>query len=411
MSSSNSKHKIKLSLIIPCYNEERTLEQCVDRVREIADESLAVEMIIVDDCSSDDSLAIARKLEQKYLEIIVLHHQKNQGKGAALRTGFKKASGDFVAVQDADLEYDPWDLRKLLVPLIDDEADVVLGSRFLTTGTHSVRDFWHYMGNRFLTFLSNMFTDLRLTDMETCYKVFRRDVIQNIKIKEDRFGFEPEIVAKIACRQLRIFEMPISYSGRTYDEGKKIGFSDALRAIYCIIRYNAQKAPWPIQFMVYLFIGGLAAIVNFFAFIIMYSSGVDTNLSIGAAFLLAAAVNYFLCILILFRRKARWKSVTEVVVFLLVVGVVGAVDLLATRTLLALAVPAGIAKLLATALGVVLNFVGRRYLIFPEPGSGLWERRKAKNVDKKTSLSVSTDNQPVDVPAQKIEIKNQAVTD
>ena len=203
----------KFSIVIPCFNEEKTLKVCVERVMKIADESLFLEIIIVDDCSSDGSLSVARELESKHSEILVLHHEKNQGKGAALRTGFQKAIGDFVAVQDADLEYDPMDLKRLLVPLINGDADVVFGSRFLSYGVHRVLYFWHYLGNRFLTFMSNMFTDLNLTDMETCYKVFRREVIQGIQIRENRFGFEPEIVAKVAQMRLRIFEMGISYYG------------------------------------------------------------------------------------------------------------------------------------------------------------------------------------------------------
>ena len=227
-----------LSIVVPCFNEEDTLVKGVERIRKIASSDLQLEIVIVDDCSRDGSLAIARDLAGKYPEIRVLHHEVNQGKGAALRTGFKAASFEFVAVQDADLEYDPRELIKLLKPLEEGDADMVVGSRFLSGGCHRVLYFWHSMGNQFLTLLSNMFTDLNLTDMETCYKVFRRDVIQAIPIEEDRFGFEPEIVAKAAIRRLRIFEMGISYSGRTYEEGKKIGWRDALSAIRCIVKYG-----------------------------------------------------------------------------------------------------------------------------------------------------------------------------
>ncbi len=172
-----------------------------------------------------------------------------RGRGAALRTGFQNATGDFVAVQDADLESDPQDLKRLLGPLKDGIADVVFGSRFVSHGTHRVLYFWHYLGNAVLTFLSNMFTDLNLTDMETCYKVFRRNVIQAITIEEDRFGVEPELVAKVAQKRLRIYEMGISYYGRTYEEGKKIGVKDGFSALYCIFHYNAHRAPLPIQFL------------------------------------------------------------------------------------------------------------------------------------------------------------------
>jgi len=230
--------RVALSLVIPCYNEERTLESCVEKVLAIADETLELELIIVDDCSSDASLKVARGIAARVPRVQVLHHETNQGKGAALRTGIAHATGDFVAVQDADLEYDPMDLRRLLVPLVSGDADVVLGSRFLASGYHRVLYFWHSMGNKFLTLLSNMLTDLNLSDMETCYKVFRREIIQAIDIEEDRFGFEPEVTAKVARAGCRIHEVGVSYRGRSYAEGKKIGWKDGFRAIYAIMKYN-----------------------------------------------------------------------------------------------------------------------------------------------------------------------------
>ena len=363
---------VKFSIIIPCFNEEMTLKKCIERVRKIADEALSLEIIIVDDCSSDQSLSIARKLEEIYPEVIVLHLEKNQGKGAALRTGFQKATGNFVAVQDADLEYNPMELKKLLVPLINNDADVVFGSRFLSAGAHRVLYFWHSLGNRFLTLLSNMFTDLNLTDMETCYKVFRREVIQSIEIKENRFGFEPEIVAKVAQMRLRIFEMGISYYGRTYEEGKKIGMKDGIRALYCIFRYNANVAPLQIQFLVYVLIGGLAAVVNVLVFLGLLFKGFDVIVAAPTAFIFAGIVNYFLCVTLLFRHKARWNSITEVVIFMFIVSLVGILDLLTTKSLMVLGLSAGIAKLLASAGGLILNFIGRRLLVFPESPSGPW---------------------------------------
>jgi dolichol-phosphate mannosyltransferase len=236
-----------LSVVIPCYNETATLAQCVARVRAIASQDLAVEIVIVDDASTDDSLAAAGVLADRHPEIKVYSHEVNQGKGAALRTGFSKVAGDFVAVQDADLEYDPNDLVRLLEPLTAGKADVALGSRYLSTGPHRVLYFWHSVGNQFLTLISNIFTDLNLTDMETCYKVFKREVIQSIEIEEDRFGFEPEIVAKLADRRLRIYEMGISYDGRTYAEGKKIGISDAFRALFIAFLDTTREAH-PSQF-------------------------------------------------------------------------------------------------------------------------------------------------------------------
>jgi dolichol-phosphate mannosyltransferase len=355
----------KLSLIIPCYNEEGTLRTCVERVLEIGSETLEVEIIIVDDCSSDGSLQIARELEREG-KARVLTHAKNQGKGAALRTGFRQATGDFVAVQDADLEYDPRDLLRLLRPLEQGRADVVLGSRFVTMDEHRVLYFWHSMGNKFLTFLSNMFTDLNITDMETCYKVFRREVIQSIEIRENRFGFEPEIVAKISHRGLRIYEMGISYHGRTYEEGKKIGYRDGLRALYCIIRYNAPHAPLPLQFFTYLFVGAAAALVNLLVFLGLYQSGVPLIVSTPIAFAIAAITNYLLCILFIFRHNARWKTVPEFLIFLALVTAVGFFDTYSTRFFVMTGFTAIRAKLTATALGLILNYLGRRFLVFPE---------------------------------------------
>lgn len=240
------------------------------------------------------------------------------------------------------------------------------------------------MGNRFLTFVSNMFTDLNLTDMETCYKVFRREIIQGIRIEENRFGFEPEIVAKVAHLRIRIFEMGISYHGRTYAEGKKIGVKDGFRALYSIFRYNAHRAPLPVQFLLYLFIGGIAAIVNLSVFIGMFSAGADVVISVPAAFFIAASVNYFLCILILFRHQAKWKSATEILLYFLCVGIVAIVDLEITKILLQSGISPSASKLTATGLTLIFNFSGRRFFIFPEPSSGSWRPQKSlSHKDKK----------------------------
>jgi glycosyltransferase involved in cell wall biosynthesis len=224
----------KLSVVIPCYNEERWIAEVVRRVQEV---EIPKELIIVDDCSKDKTRDILKTLDGGNVKVV--YQEKNQGKGAALRTGFSHCTGDVVLVQDADLEYDPAEYPKLIQPILEGRADVVYGSRFIGE-SHRVLYFWHSVANKVLTMLSNMFTNLNLTDMETCYKVFRREVLQGIKLKSNRFGFEPEITAKIAKKRgpaWRVYEIPISYSGRTYEEGKKIGLKDAFTAFYCIVRY------------------------------------------------------------------------------------------------------------------------------------------------------------------------------
>jgi glycosyltransferase involved in cell wall biosynthesis len=227
----------KLSVVIPVYNEERWVREVVRRVQEVP---IPKELVIVEDCSTDKTRDILKELEAGADNIRVFYQPHNQGKGAALREGFRHATGDVVLVQDSDLEYDPAEYPRLIQPILDGRADVVFGSRFIGD-SHRVLYFWHSIANRMLTTLSNMFTNLNLTDMETCYKVFRREVLADVKLKSNRFGFEPEITAKIARRRQpswRIYEVPISYSGRTYEEGKKIGFKDALNAFWSILWFR-----------------------------------------------------------------------------------------------------------------------------------------------------------------------------
>ena len=228
---------MKLSIIIPCYNECNTILSLIQAVKKSPIENR--EIIIVDDGSKDGTRDILNTLEDP--EARVIFHERNQGKGAALRTGFSAATGDICIVQDADLEYDPQEFPIVIQPILDGKADVVFGSRFQSGRPHRVVYFWHRVGNGFLTLMSNFFTDLNISDMETCYKAFRREVIQAINIRENRFGFEPEVTAKIAKMNLRIYEVGISYRGRTYEEGKKIGWKDGVRAILCILKYNLRK--------------------------------------------------------------------------------------------------------------------------------------------------------------------------
>ena len=233
-----------LSVVIPAYNEKNTIHEILRRVRAVP---IRKQIIVVDDCSKDGTREVLKELEVHDRDLTVVYHMINQGKGAALRTGLREATGDIVIVQDADLEYDPEQYPQLIQPIVEGLADVVYGSRFIGE-THRVLYFWHSLANKFLTLLSNMFTNLNLTDMEVCYKVFRREVIQGIKLKSDRFGFEPEVTAKVArfkfpsqngetTRPCRIYEIPVSYHGRTYREGKKIGLKDGVQALYCILRY------------------------------------------------------------------------------------------------------------------------------------------------------------------------------
>jgi len=226
----------RLSLVMPVYNEAETIQASAERV---LDQPFVCELIIVNDASTDGTPEILEELTDP--RVRVLHHTVNQGKGAALRTGFAAATGKYVGVQDADLEYNPADLARLLAPLDDGLADVVFGSRFLAGDAHRVLYFWHSLGNKFLTLISNATTNLNLTDMETCYKVFRREVIQNITIEENRFGFEPEITVKVARSGARIYEVGVSYAGRSYEEGKKIGWKDGFSALRCIAKYGWQE--------------------------------------------------------------------------------------------------------------------------------------------------------------------------
>jgi glycosyltransferase involved in cell wall biosynthesis len=233
---------MKLSIVIPAYNEGGTIHNILNRVKNVQLISdVTKEVIIINDCSKDNTeeAILSYKANNPSLEITYYKHEVNQGKGAALHTGIKKASGELIVIQDADLEYDPEEYNILLKPILDGYADVVYGSRFMGGNAHRILFFWHTIGNKMLTFASNMFTNLNLTDMETCYKMFRSEIVKSLDLKEKRFGFEPEVTAKVSkIKGIRIYEVGISYYGRTYEEGKKIGMKDAFRALYCILRYN-----------------------------------------------------------------------------------------------------------------------------------------------------------------------------
>jgi len=362
-----------LSLIVPCYNEARTIETCIERVLDISrGQNFSLELVIVDDASTDGSWQILEKIAARHNEIRIIKHEKNRGKGAALRTGFIHAAGDFVGIQDADAEYNPRDYLTMLEPLIDGRADVVYGSRYLRPDTRRVLYFWHTWMNKTLTCVSNMFTNLDITDMETCYKLFRREIIQKIapQLKEERFGFEPEVTAKVAEAQCRVYECAISYNPRTYEEGKKIGWKDGVHALYCIFHYSAHVAPLPMQILIYLFIGGVSLLVNMFFFIGLTRAGIFLNHAIIVSFIVSALCNYLLCIAILFRHKARWNTGLELFWYILSVLIMGGIDFALTRLFIAI-VPfftlhwSG-AKFLASIIGFIGNFTLRKIIVFQE---------------------------------------------
>ena len=358
----------KLTLVVPCYNEENTLRGIVEKVLELRSDTPELEIVIVDDCSKDRSREVAQTLAGEYKEIKLAFHEVNMGKGAALRTGFLEATGDFVGVQDADMEYDPRDYLVMLEPLLDGRADVVYGSRYLRPDTRRVLYFWHSCMNRFLTFASNMFTDLGITDMETCYKLFRREVIQKIapRLKENRFGFEPEVTTYVAEAKVRVYECAISYNPRTFEEGKKIGWRDGLRALYCIMHYGACNAPVPMQLIIYFFIGAVAALVNLGMFaLILNGTNWGVNWATVISYIVSAAANYFLCIAILFRHKARWNTAGELFAYLFTLVCMGGIDWGLTRLLIDWLRAPLWGKFLASVVGFFGNYFLRRMLVFP----------------------------------------------
>ena len=357
-----------LSLVIPVYNEEKTLKEIIAEVSKIKNNDFNLELVLVDDCSTDKSYEIALEIAKEYDYVKVFKHEVNKGKGAALRTGFLAATGDYIGIQDADMEYDPKDYIKMLKPLMENKADVVYGSRYLRPDTRRILYFWHTFMNKGLTLLTNMYTNLDITDMETCYKLFKKEVIQSIapNLKENRFGFEPEVTVYVAKGKYRVYECAISYNPRTFEEGKKIGAKDGLRALYCILHYGGHIAPIPMQFLLYIFIGGLSALTNLVLFAILNNAGMELFYSVGISFIISAIVNYFLCIFMLFRHNARWSNLGEIISYIITLTIMGLVDYGCTYGLITLGLGSIWAKAISSVIGVIGNFLLRKYFVWQE---------------------------------------------
>jgi len=361
-----------LSLVVPCYNEAPTIETCVNRILDFArGQTFAVEVVVVDDASTDGSRQALQRIASGHPEIKIIRHGKNRGKGAALRTGFASATGDFIGIQDADDEYDPADYLIMLEPVLDGRADVVYGSRYLRPDTRRVLYFWHTCMNKTLTAVSNMFTNLDITDMETCYKLFTKEAIRKIapRLKEERFGFEPEITAYAAQEKCRVYECAVSYSPRTYEEGKKISWKDGLHALYCVFHYSAHTAPLPVMVMIYLVIGAISLAANNICFVAATQLGMALNPAIITAAGVSALCNYLLCVAVLFRHKARWSAGVEIFWYAASVAAMGLLDYGATHALIGLIPFFGVhwsgAKLIASGIGFAGNFALRKWLVFP----------------------------------------------
>ena len=360
----NGKRPVRVTVVIPCYNERDTLPTLITRLRAIEDDRLALDIHIVDDGSTDGSQRIARELSRKHDNVRATSLEVNRGKGAALRVGFRAARGDFVAIQDADLEYDPRDLKRMIDHLREKGADVVVGSRFLNGDIRSAPSIWHSLGNRIITRLSNLLTGLNLTDIEVCYKVFRREALEGIELRENRFGIEPELIAKIAEKRLRFYEIGISYSPRTYQEGKKIGIADGIRALYCVFYYNAYRAPILPQLILFLLFGAVGILLDVSLFAFMRNAGVETSRSIVIAFLISASYQVCLVNPLLFRKGSRWKQALEPIVH--GVGLIAAavVDFSMFGVLNGLNMPFEPAKTLAIFAALLGLYFYYRFLLF-----------------------------------------------
>jgi glycosyltransferase involved in cell wall biosynthesis len=370
---------VKLSIVIPVYNEATTVLDLIGRVESAPlPEDVSRELVIVDDCSTDGTWELLHSLRQKH---VVVRHERNQGKGAALRTGFDRAGGDYVLVQDADLEYDPGEYRKLLAPVLMGKAEVVYGSRFAGGEAHRVLYFWHSVANSLLTVFSNALSDLNLTDMETCYKLFSRRVAKRLEIEEKRFGVEPEITAKIArmAREegIAVYEVGISYHGRTYQEGKKIGLKDAFRAFWCVLKYNTSRLARLIRYGIS---GILVSISQFVAMVAQVELlGFDTKLLQNVAYAVSIEVSILIGFVLhsIFSWRWRYSAVGEVLRRLLRFHFVTGVSFVVRQALFYGLLEAGLEYRLNTIIGIavaiVLNFIGYSRFVFREsaqkPGS------------------------------------------
>lgn len=363
---------MKLSIVVPAYNEKDSIAKVIDLLRTVPITSAIDqrEIVVVDDCSIDGTKEILNSID--YPELRVFHHDVNQGKGAALRTGFAKATGDIVIVQDADLEYDPNEFSKLLGPIIDGKADVVFGSRFAGGESHRILYYWHSVGNKFLTFLSNMLSDLNLTDMEVCYKVFKREVLQKFCIEEDRFGIEPEVTAKVAelAREqgIRIYEVGISYHGRTYAEGKKIGVKDGFRALLCIYKYNTTRLA---KFLRYAVNGLFVALSQFITIITLVDGfGLRTVLQQNISNIVSIEISILTGFVLHFTRtwRERYSNLTSLIKRLSVFHLVTLASLLARVSLFYPLSVVGfdyrLNALIGIGIAVILNFIGYDKLVF-----------------------------------------------
>ncbi len=342
----------KTSVIVPCFNEERLLGPCIDRVMNAWDNGQKPEIIIVNDGSTDNSLSVARALEKKYSGVTVVHHRENRGKGAAVRTGLKIAAGDFIAVQDADLEYDPVDLTALLIPLLSGEADMVLGSRYLSREGGRVLFFWHTLGNRVLTLLSNMTTGLNLTDMGTCYKVFRKSVLDGIDLSENRFGFDAEVIAKTARQGIRIFEKGISYTPRGYEQGKKIRIRDGIDLLRAMVSHGGGAAALTARGLLRLAGGLLLITCHLLFFTLLVFTGASVPVSCAIAFSLTTSMNHFL-----FRRVSPGRCPRGAVSCFLVLALLCLLDMKITILLMNSGFPPWSSKLVPA---IPVQFIGFR---------------------------------------------------